>query len=135
MSSSAGHCSCSGSAFLERPLAGSSMPVVVHADQRIVIICHDPCNGNFVPACQTHRIFLRTVYVDMCAGPNIRRQPSVIILTTPWLRAAIPYAVELLAAAKYQAQAQEGTEAAVAVSEIQVEEQQVEGQAQAQEGA
>ena len=48
----------------------------------------------------------------------------VIILTTPWLRAAIPYAVELLAAAKYQAQAQEGTEAAVAVSEIQVEEQQ-----------
>jgi hypothetical protein len=76
MSSSAGHFGCSGSAFLERPLAGSSMPVVVHADQRIVIICHDPCNGNFVPACQTHRIFLRTVYVDMCAGPNIRRQPS-----------------------------------------------------------
>jgi hypothetical protein len=92
MSSSAGHFGCCGSAFLERPLAGSSIPVVVHADHCIVVICHDPCNGNFVPACQTHRIFLRTVYVDMCAGPNIRRQPSVIILTTPWLRAAIPYA-------------------------------------------
>jgi Ca2+-binding EF-hand superfamily protein len=54
--------------------------------------------------------------------------------------AAPPQQVELLAAATDQAQAQEGAEAAVAVSEIQVEEQQVkeqqvEGQAQAQEGA
>ena len=43
MSSSAGH-GCTGSAFLERSLAGSSMPVpvvVVHADPRIVVICHE----------------------------------------------------------------------------------------------
>ena len=80
--------------------------------------------------------FFFSFFFRVCQTPDFSNSLfRVIILTTPWLRAAIPYAVELLAAATYQAQAQEGTEAAVAVSEIQVEEQQVEGQAQAQEGA